>query len=138
MGSRYAVKAGQNVTKYLFIIVLSVLSAIGLAALMIGFASGKSETIFFGAVFSTISVTILLVGLKLINLRMAQLKMFSTHTFDSYKNKHPELVKNDSVECFSCGCKRIAARSLLNRTYHREHFCSKCGKTLYYSPEQNI
>ncbi len=35
-----------------------------------------------------------------------------------------------------CNNERIHVRALMNRTFHREHFCTQCGKTLYYSPEQ--
>ncbi len=28
-------------------------------------------------------------------------------------------------------------KDVKNHTYHREHFCTQCGKTLYYSPEQS-
>ncbi len=137
-GVNTVVTKGHLISKYFFLFLLSVLTAVGLSVLSLGIVSGKSGAFFFGVVFSTISISIMVLGLKAINIRLAQLEKFSTHTFDSYKNKHPNLVKHDSVECFSCGGKRISARALLNKTYHREHFCTKCGTTLYYSPEQNI
>lgn len=52
-----------------------------------------------------------------------------------YAQQHPDCVTGDSVKCHSCGSRKIHTRNLMNNTYTRVHFCSKCGTNLYYSPE---
>lgn len=66
-----------------------------------------------------------------------QRALFKTKTFAWYKVEHADHVKKGSISCFSCGGTRVHVRALMNHTYHREHFCTQCGKTLYYSPEQS-
>jgi len=56
-------------------------------------------------------------------------------TFQWYKETYRLNVDGSRVTCFSCGGARIQTRSLMNHLYHREHFCTQCGTTLYYSPE---
>lgn len=58
-------------------------------------------------------------------------------SYDWYKTNHPENVQGNKVTCFKCGSSRINIRSLLQQTYHREHFCGQCGQSLYYTPETN-
>lgn len=62
---------------------------------------------------------------------------FTKMTYDWYRSEYPSNVNGNKVSCYSCGNNRIHVRALMNRTYYREHFCTQCGKTLYYSPEQN-
>lgn len=66
-----------------------------------------------------------------------QLSRFQKMTYHWYKNAHAEHVNGNKVSCFECGNEHIHVRALMNRTFHREHFCTQCGKTLYYSPEQS-
>ena len=68
--------------------------------------------------------------------RLKQIARFEKMTYQWYCAAHPAHVRNNKVSCFGCGNARIHVRALYNRTYHREHFCTQCGKTLYYSPEQ--
>lgn len=63
---------------------------------------------------------------------MAKYKQMS---YDWYKATHPTHVHGNGVSCHSCGGRRINVRSLMERTYTRAHFCTQCGTTLYYSPE---
>lgn len=65
-----------------------------------------------------------------------QLSRFQKMTYQWYKNVHAGNVQGNKVSCFECGNDRINVRALMNKTFHREHFCTQCGKTLYYSPEQ--
>ena len=55
--------------------------------------------------------------------------------YEWYKTEHSGCLKNGKVSCYTCGGTRIHARGLMNHTYTREHFCTQCGTTLYYSPE---
>ncbi len=57
--------------------------------------------------------------------------------FDWYRQAHPSNVAANRVSCFGCGSTRIHARGLMQQTFLREHFCTTCGKTLYYSAEDN-
>ena len=55
--------------------------------------------------------------------------------FQWFAGRHPDCVRQGRVVCPYCRGARIHARSLLQHTYMREHFCVTCGHTLYYSPE---
>lgn len=67
---------------------------------------------------------------------LKQLSRFQKMTYEWYQSEHLEHVRGNRVSCFVCGNDRIHVRALMNRTFHREHFCTQCGNTLYYSPEQ--
>jgi len=77
----------------------------------------------------------MLIGTTVMVGRFRQLTRFQTMTYDWYRTTYPANVQPNRVSCFSCGATRINARALMNRTFHREHFCVQCGKALYYSPE---
>ena len=77
-----------------------------------------------------------LVGLLATIFKVRQLSRFQKMNYSWYKQTYPEQVAGHQVSCFVCGNNRIQVRALLQQTYHREHFCPQCGKTLYYSPEQ--
>jgi hypothetical protein len=79
---------------------------------------------FFAAIGSIVMIT-----------RLRQIRKFETKTYLWYKSAFPGNVQGNRVTCNSCGNGRINVRALLNRTYHREHFCTQCGKALYYSAE---
>ncbi len=68
---------------------------------------------------------------------LKQRKMFKKMTYDWYTLEYPENFKDNKISCYSCGNNRVHVRAIMNRTFHREHFCTQCGKTLYYSPEQS-
>jgi hypothetical protein len=65
-----------------------------------------------------------------------QLSRFQKMTYFWYKEAYPACVQENRMSCFVCGGTNIQVRKLMNRTFHREHFCAQCGKTLYFSPEQ--
>ena len=52
-----------------------------------------------------------------------------------YAKTYPECVVGDGVKCHSCGSHKVHTRNMMNHSYTRVHFCSKCGTNLYYSPE---
>ncbi len=68
---------------------------------------------------------------------MKKLNQRKSMNYEWYKSTYPDQVKGNRVSCFVCGNEKIHARALMRRTFLREHFCIQCGKTLYYSPEQN-
>jgi ribosomal protein S27AE len=59
----------------------------------------------------------------------------STMTFEWYKTTSPASVTRVGVICSKCGGDRVHVRNLMGHTYLREHFCVRCGHTLYYSSE---
>ena len=118
-------------TSKIFIIVFcSIFMLIGGVAIVSAVVGGNLFFLVWGAMFFFIPLTIM-------RRRLKQLSTFEKMTYDWYKSAHPEHVQGNRVSCFSCGNARINVRALMNRTFHREHFCTQCGKTLYYSPEQS-
>ncbi|HEX6993748.1 MAG TPA: hypothetical protein VF339_06330 [Gammaproteobacteria bacterium] len=96
--------------------------------LLAGIATGNVAFAGFGGLFLFLTIAGIRKAFK-------QISAFQKMTYEWYKSEHPEHVHRNGVSCFSCGNARIHVRALMNRTYHREHFCTRCGKTLYYSPE---
>ena len=62
-------------------------------------------------------------------------KLGKERNFDWYRATYSSHFHNGRVTCHKCGGDRIHSRSLLRHTFTREHFCTQCGETLYYSPE---
>lgn len=52
-----------------------------------------------------------------------------------YRAENPDCCTDGGTRCFACGASRISVRGLMRHTYMREHFCSTCGQTLFFSPE---
>jgi hypothetical protein len=61
--------------------------------------------------------------------------LYKKRTFAWYRTNYPDQIRGSKVSCYECGGERIHVRELMNQTFTREHFCTACGKTLYYSPE---
>lgn len=83
-----------------------------------------------------ISVPFMLIPLVVLLTQWRQISRFQTMTYQWYCKTYPKHAQQGRLSCFACGGHRVHVRALLNRTFHREHFCPQCGKTLYYSPEQ--
>lgn len=66
--------------------------------------------------------------------RHKRLQALREQSFEWYKQQNPTLVQYGRVSC-SCGCSKIMIQHLMNQTYLRKHYCSACGKTLYYTRE---
>ncbi len=66
---------------------------------------------------------------------IVSLKVSKDETFDAYKRRRPDLVRNGSVKCAKCGGTSIwmkqVARSVFGTKY--AHTCRNCGTKLYYS-----
>jgi len=117
-------------SKVFIMIFCSIFMLIGGVAIVAAVVGGNLFFLVWGAMFFFIPLTIMRGRLK-------QLSTFEKMTYEWYKSEYSEHVQGNKVSCFSCGNPRIHARALMNRTFHREHFCTQCGKTLYYSPEQS-
>lgn len=125
MGSSMNYKA----SKFSIIVSCSLFMLIGCGAIIISIVSGFNLFgLFWGSMFVAIPFLIM-------KSRISQLSMFEKMTYERYRELHPNNVRDNRVSCYSCGNSRINVRSLLNRTYHREHFCSQCGKSLFFSKE---
>lgn len=88
--------------------------------------------LFFGGVFFALPLAageLMTMGPRK---RLAQMR---EQDFASYRNAHPDLVRDGRVICNQCGGERIHVRGLLRHTHLRVHFCTQCGATLYYSRE---
>lgn len=120
-----------TVSKIVLIVFCSIFMVVGGGVMLVSIFSGFSLFgIIWGGMFFFIPLLIMVSRLK-------EISKFSTFTYEWYKLNHPESVQGSRLSCFVCGNSRINVRALMNRTFHREHFCTQCGKTLYYSPEQS-
>ncbi len=75
--------------------------------LMLGFAY-----IFLGSIFKSV------------------IYLYKTPTFDKYRVKYPDKVKEGKVFCYSCDSDNVYLK------HHQQlnfHICKTCGKTLYKS-----
>jgi hypothetical protein len=120
-----------TLSKIFTVLFCSVFIGIGLVFMISGVASGGREwylAFAFGSFFAAIGSIVMVT-------RLRQIRKFETKTYAWYKSAYPENVQGNRVTCNDCGNGRINVRALMNRTFHREHVCTQCGKALYYSPE---
>jgi hypothetical protein len=62
-------------------------------------------------------------------------RLCRSRNFEWFRSAHSECIRGSRVSCPHCRGTRVHVRSLMQQTFMREHFCTTCGKTLYYSPE---
>lgn len=121
-------------------IIMLIFCAVGALSLMVGVISlavplirGTSFipvldssilALLFGTIFFFVGVS-----------RYRKFTRFAKQTYDWYKQQYPELLTDQGARCYSCKSSSVRVRGLMNHTYTREHFCARCGATLYYSPE---
>lgn len=120
-----------TLSKIVIVLFCSVFIAVGLGFMISEVTHGGRGwfPIFaFGSFFAAI-------GSIVMATRLRQIRKFETMTYAWYKSTFPENVQGNRVTCTACGNSRINVRALMNRTFHREHVCTQCGKALYYSPE---
>ncbi len=118
-------------SKLFIILFCSIFIAIGAGFTLSSLASRHHDGLFgipFGLFFIGIGSVIMVT-------RLRQISKFEKMTYQWYKSTYPGNVQGNRVTCYECGNNRINVRALLNRTFHREHVCTQCGKALYYSPE---
>lgn len=108
----------------------SIFMVVGGGMVVVNFMAG------FNLFLIAMGTLFFLAGLFSMIFKLRQLSRFQKMTYLWYKKTYPAQVSGHQVSCFECGNSRIQVRALLRQTYHREHFCPQCGKTLYYSPEQ--
>jgi hypothetical protein len=93
------------------------------------------ENLFESYFAPTILLIIALGVIASIISRHRRMKELRSKNYHWYITTYPASVQGNSLRCFKCSGNRIHVRGLMGRTFHREHFCTKCGTTLYYSPE---
>lgn len=91
----------------------------------------------FGLIFLGFFIVLVTLFVKGVTERVRRLKQMRAENYDWYCATHPDLCTSGRVQCFKCKSNRINARNMMNRTFMREHFCTQCGTTLYYSEEDN-
>lgn len=91
--------------------------------------SGNLDDIVFPVPFIVMASVVLITQWR-------QISRFQTMTYQWYCQTYPKHAQSGRLSCFACGGTKVHVRGLMNQTYHREHFCQQCGKTLYFSPEQ--
>lgn len=84
-----------------------------------------------GLFFIIIASTICIFNIKHIN-------QIEKKDFFWYKSSYPNYVNGTRVSCFQCGNSIVYTRTSSSTqntalAQIREHYCSACGKTLYYS-----
>jgi uncharacterized paraquat-inducible protein A len=102
-----------------------------------GFLGKDTGGIVIGLVLLWVAASVIVSNRRSESATYALYAKFEQRTFDWYRETHPTSFRNGQVICHHCGSGRISTRSIRQGTYHREHECTQCGKTLYYSPEQN-
>jgi hypothetical protein len=86
--------------------------------------------------FSFIIITLISTNVTIVAIKSYRKNSkFQKNTYQYYCTAYPNNVKNNSISCHSCGCSKVHVKALMNRTFHREHFCTQCGTVLYYSRE---
>ena len=61
-------------------------------------------------------------------------RKYRTRTYAWYRATYPDKIGHNRLHCFKCDSDRIHVHGG-NQTMHREHLCTQCGTTLFYSPE---
>lgn len=88
-----------------------------------------------GLVFVLLAVVLMVWVWRAQDKAYTKRRQMKERNFDWYRSTYSSHFRNGRVTCHKCGCDRVNARALLRHTYMREHFCTQCGETLYYSPE---
>ncbi len=91
-----------------------------------------------GLFFIIIASTICIFSIKILNQLENKIIQIENKNFFWYKSSYPNCVNGTRVSCFQCGNSIVYTRtsSLAQNAalaQFREHYCSACGKTLYYS-----
>lgn len=88
-----------------------------------------------GTIFALFGLGCLMMLWRQLSRNYARMKRMRGQNFDWYRTTYASHVRNGRVACRKCDCDRISVRQLMRHTYMREHVCTQCGETLYYSLE---
>ena len=109
----------------------------GLLFAMVALLTSTIIGILVGLLLLWVAVKVLVATSRSEDADHAVFSKFEQRTFDWYCKTYPDNLRSGRIFCWHCGSGRISTRAIHQGTYHREHECTQCGKTLYYSPEQN-
>jgi hypothetical protein len=85
-----------------------------------------------------IFVTMVLSVLFIPALRHNVEDLWAAHDYLWYRKAFPTFARdNGDVVCRHCGSTHTTMSKLLKNTFLNVHACGRCGKTLYYSRENN-
>ncbi len=87
--------------------------------------------------FGIIPIPFVIIFISVIILSVQDNNKKEKQNYENYKKSYPNNVKGHLVSCHICGNPRIFIRSLSYNSVFREHFCTQCGKTLYYTKKEN-
>jgi len=77
----------------------------------------------------------LVFGGIILMLILAFKKHYSLPTFDGYRAKHPELVKDGKIACYNCSGTDVFVKTVGNTPMSilNHHMCKTCGTNLFRS-----
>ena len=63
------------------------------------------------------------------------IRVSENDSFDAYKRRHPDFVRDGRVTCAKCGGTSILMKQVVSSLFGIKyaHICSTCGSRLYYS-----
>lgn len=108
------------------VIISSICMPLGASVMLFTLLSEFSLFFFFSGSF------LLFLPLILMKIKFKPIAPIEEKTFEWYKGKYPDSVQGDIITCSSCETNSIDVRPLKNDMFHREIYCTECGKTLYY------
>jgi len=89
-----------------------------------------------GEIMVVIIIAVLIVG-EILFFSMADHRVSenNTYTFQAYKNRYPDLVKDSSVKCIKCEGSSTRMKEVGGTPFGAEyvHVCRNSGHRLYYS-----
>lgn len=130
-------KIGLIAFCFIFIIVGSVLIGTAISSVKVLNFSGSSLDI-FNLIPVAVGLFFIIIASTICIFSIMRLNQIEKQDFFWYKSSYPNYVNGTRVSCFQCGNNIVYTRtsSPAQNTalaQIREHYCSACGKTLYYS-----
>lgn len=108
------------------VIVSSICMPLGASVMLFSLLSEFSLFFFFSGGL------LLLLPIVLMKNKFRRPAAVETKTFEWYRGKYPDSVQGDIITCSKCETNSIDVRAVKNELFHREIYCTECGKTLYY------
>lgn len=121
----------------IFIIVGSALIGTAISSVRV-FNFSSSSLDIFNLIPVAVGLFFIIIASTICIFSIMRLNQIEKQDFFWYKSSYPNYVNGTRVSCFQCGNNIVYTRtsSPAQNTalaQIREHYCSACGKTLYYS-----
>jgi hypothetical protein len=115
-------------------VIVVIISSVSYASDLGSYSNDPSNKSFFDEFGLALFFISCFAFILLFNLRYAYTHYGKYPSFEDYRTKYPDLVKQGCVECFKCGCNKIQVRGLWGPTDKKKtHSCITCGTPLYKS-----